>query len=138
MGRYALLLSGAVLLAACAADPRTRETFLTPEGQTVLHNGAGQPFEVRFRAGNGAGDYWCAAGRFAFSEGLSPATRIFRLTPVPRPQGAGIAFAFAFAFAPPPGGAQPTGLLVLGREDGLSASFARQQCGVLDAPPIDL
>jgi len=115
----------AVAVSACATDPQGRSTFVTRENAQVLHNGVAEPFEVRFRAGWGAPDYWCAAGRFADNQRLPLSTRIYRLTPTPRPQGTGM----VFSFSPPPGGGQPTGLATIsGDPNSLSASSARDQC----------
>lgn len=128
MIRTTALASAALLaLAACAPDPLGRDRFVTSEVQTVLYGAPGEPFEVRFKAGNGAGDYWCAAGRFATFLGMSPSTRIYRVSPSPRPQGEGV----SFSFTRPPGGAQPTGLATLGGSDSLSSSSARHQCDII-------
>ena len=133
MIRSALFLSGIVVLSACAPDPLGRETFVTRETQTVLYLGQADPFEVRFKAGNGPSDYWCAAGRYAAFASVSPTTRIYRLSPSPRPQGEGV----TFSFTRPAGGGQATGLVTVGGSDSLSASAARQQCDVLRSQRFD-
>ena len=121
-----LTFSALLALSACdTADPSGRQTFVTRESAVVLHNGVGEPFEVKFKAGFGAPEFWCAAGRFADNQRLSGGTRIYRLTPTPRPQGSGM----VFTFSPPPGGAQPTGLSrISSNPDSLSAFEARDQC----------
>lgn len=129
MVRIALSAIALVVLSACdTTDASGRQTFVTRESAVVLHNGVGEPFEVRFKAGFGAPDFWCAAGRFADNQRLPGATRIYRLTPTPRPQGSGI----LFTFSPPPGGAQPTGLnRISANPDSLSAFEARDQCRIV-------
>ncbi len=118
-----LVLVGA---AACSStSPDGRQVFLTQEQSTVWHQGPNQPFEVRLKAGYGAPDFWCAAGRFATSQGKSLGSRIYRLTPSPRPSGSGM----VFTFTKPPGGGQPTGLgTIIGDRYSLSVSGAREQC----------
>lgn len=133
MIRPALILSAAAALAACAPDPLGRDTFVTKETQTVLYAGPDEPFEVRFKAGNGPGDYWCAAGRYTSFVGRPPSTRIYRISPSPRPQGEGV----TFSFVRPPGGGQPTGLVTVGSADSLSSSAARQQCDLLRLQRFD-
>lgn len=122
--------SALVVLSGCVtADPSGRQTFVTRESAVVLYTSVNDPFEVRFKAGLGAPDYWCAAGRFANRENLSGSTRIYRLTPNPRPQGSGIVFTFV---PPAPGMAQPTGLMrISSNPDSLSAFEARDQCNVV-------
>jgi len=128
MHRIALALTALAVVGACAPDPQGRSTYVTREGAQVLHKGVGEPFEVRFKAGYSAADYWCAAGRFADYERLSTSTRIYRLTPTPRPQGSSV----TFTFSPPSGGAQPTGVASLGgASDSLSALGARDQCTIV-------
>lgn len=129
MRGLALSLAALLTLSACdTADPSGRQTLVTRESAVVLHNGVNEPFEVRFKAGYGAPDFWCAAGRFAENQRLPNGTRIYRLTPTPRPQGSGI----VFTFSPPPDGAQPTGLnRISSNPDSLSAFEARDQCRIV-------
>jgi hypothetical protein len=128
MIRSLIAASAVVFLASCATDPLGRQTFVTTESATVLHNGATEPFEVQLRAGYGAPEFWCAAGRFASSQNMSLGSRIYRLTPTPRPQGSGM----VFTFIPPAGGGQPTGLATIGGAgDSLSGSTARDQCRIV-------
>ena len=129
MRRLFLSFSALLALAACdATDASGRQTFVTRESAVVLHNGVSEPFEVRFKAGFGAPDFWCAAGRFAENQRLQGGTRIYRLTPTPRPQGSGM----VFTFSPPPGGAQPTGLnRISSNPDSLSTFEARDQCRIV-------
>lgn len=126
MFRPAALVASLLALSACVtSDPDGRQTFITRESAVVLYTNVNEPFEVRFKAGYGAPDFWCAAGRFADQQRLPLSTRIYRLTPTPRPQGSGM----VFTFVPPPGGGQPTGLATIGSvSDSLSASSARDQC----------
>jgi hypothetical protein len=126
----AAVASALVLLSGCvASDPSGRQTFVTRESAVVLYTSVNDPFEVRFKAGLGAPDYWCAAGRFADQQRLSGSTRIYRLTPNPRPQGSGMIFTFV---PPAPGEAQPTGLMrISSNNDSLSAFQARDQCNVV-------
>lgn len=126
MFRPAALVASLLALSACVtSDPSGRQTFITRESAVVLYTNVNEPFEVRFKAGYGAPDFWCAAGRFADQQRLPLTTRIYRLTPTPRPQGAGM----VFTFVPPAGGGQPTGLATIGSaSDSLSAASARDQC----------
>ena len=125
MIRSLIAVSALALTASCVADPQGRQTFVTSESATVLHKGISEPFEVMLKAGYGAPDFWCAAGRFGVFQGLPIGSRIYRLTPTPRPQGSGM----VFTFTPPPGGGQPTGLARIGgSSDSLSVTAAREQC----------
>lgn len=129
MFRTAFSAIALIALSACVtADASGRDTFITRESAVVLHNGPSEPFEVKFKAGYGAPDFWCAAGRFADNQRLPGSTRIYRLTPTPRPQASGM----VFTFSPPPGGAQPTGLnRISSSPDSLSAFEARDQCRIV-------
>jgi hypothetical protein len=129
MIRHSALVATLLVLSACATtDSSGRETLITRESAVVLHNGVNDPFEVKFKAGYGAPDFWCAAGRFAENQNLPVGARIYRLTPSPRPQGSGM----AFSFAQPPGGGQPTGLNRISSDpDSLSVSNARDQCRIV-------
>jgi hypothetical protein len=129
MRGLALASAALLTLAACVtSDPSGRQTFITRESAVVLYTNVNEPFEVKFKAGYGAPDFWCAAGRFADQQRLPLSTRIYRLTPTPRPQGSGM----VFTFVPPPGGAQPTGLATIGGPgDSVSAVGARDQCRIV-------
>jgi hypothetical protein len=130
MIRPSAIVATFLVLSACATtDSSGRETFITRESAVVLHNGVNAPFEVKFKAGYGAPDFWCAAGRFADNQSLPVGARIYRITPSPRPQGSGM----VFSFAQPAGGGQPTGLNRISSDpDSLSASGARDQCRVVE------
>jgi hypothetical protein len=129
MVRIAVSLVALAALSACdVTDASGRQTFVTRESAVVLHNGVNEPFEVRFKAGYGAPDFWCAAGRFAENQRLPSGTRIYRLTPTPRPQASPV----VFTFTPPAGGAQPTGLnRISSNPDSLSSFEARDQCRIV-------
>jgi len=131
MFRPSAFVATLLVLSACATpDPSGRQTLVTRESAVVLHNGVNEPFEVKFKAGYGAPDFWCAAGRFAENQRLSTGSRIYRLTPSPRPQGSGIVFTFS---PPPPGVAQPTGLnRITSTPDSLAVFDARDQCRIVN------
>jgi hypothetical protein len=129
MFRPAAFLASLLALSACVtSDSSGRQTFVTRESAVVLYTNVNEPFEVKFKAGYGAPDFWCAAGRFADQQRLPVSQRIYRLTPSPRPQGAGM----TFSFSAPPGGGQPTGLNRISSDpNSLSASDARDQCRIV-------
>ena len=119
----ALALSALALLVGCEDDSGVN-TFITREDATVVFTTLDQPFAVKFRAGFGAPEYWCSAGRFAERFVPGP-TRIFRLTPAPRPRGQDMVFTLV---QPPPGAAQPTGLARFGDSSSLSVFAATDLC----------
>ena len=119
------LTLSAMVLVGCETLPDGVNTFVTRERASVLWTSIDQPFTVRLRAGFGAPDFWCAAGRFAERQGPGT-TRIFRLTPTPRPQGEGMTFTL---IQPPPGVAQPSGLARIGGDPtSLSVFEATRLC----------
>lgn len=122
-----IAFAGLMALAACDS-PTGMNTFITREGTTVNYTTLEAPFVVRLKAGFGAPEFWCAAGRFGEQFVPGP-TRIFRLTPTPRPRGANMEFTFV---APPPGVAQPTGIAQLGGDPfSLSVFEARRLCSTI-------
>jgi hypothetical protein len=129
MFRQTSLLLALIAVSACVTStPTGAKTFVTRESATVIYTSANDPFTVKFKAGYGAPDFWCAAGRFADKQRLSISQPIYRLTPSPRPQGSGM----QFTFVRPAGGGQPTGLnRISSTPDSLTASAARDQCRIV-------
>jgi hypothetical protein len=125
-----LALAFLALSACVTSTPTGAKTYVTRESATVIYTSANEPFTVKFKAGYGAPDFWCAAGRFANQQRLPISQPIYRLSPSPRPQGAPV----QFSFVRPPGGGQPTGLnRISSTPDSLSASAARDQCRIVQA-----
>lgn len=81
-------------------------------------------FFVDYRGRSGATSFWCAAGDYVVRRlGMSPNTRVFRLSPPPRSGGQGIMFSLN------PEGAQDRGVMVWGSKDaGMSAALAQTYC----------
>jgi hypothetical protein len=129
MFRPTSLALALLALSACVTStPTGAKTYVTRESATVIYTSANDPFTVKFKAGYGAPDFWCAAGRFADQQRLSIGQPIYRLTPSPRPQGSPM----EFSFVRPAGGGQPTGLnRISSTPDSLSASAARDQCRIV-------
>ena len=126
MFRTAAVLASLALAACTTTNAAGENTFLTTEGATVIYTDASEPFRVNFRSGAGVKDYWCAAGRAA-TRVAEPSARIYRLTPPDAPAGNPV----VFSLTPPPGGAQPTGLISVGvAGDSVSVAQAKQLCPV--------
>lgn len=118
---------GPVFAAAILAA--TPAAAFTAINDLVVEPSGPDAFNVPWRGDSGAPSFWCAAGDYVIRGlGLSPATRVFRTSPVPRPRGEGIVFSLS------PDNATDTGMVVLGSPDkGLSAGHARALC--LDPRP---
>ncbi len=113
----ALILATALLSASPAL------AFLSENSERVQGSGSGR-FEVLASPGQGASVSWCAAGDYVIRGlGLTPDTRIWRVTAPPRKAGEGVGFALS------PEGAQKSGLLALGlKDESLSAGAAEALC----------
>lgn len=112
-----------IIAALVALLPAAAPAWIAQNGLVVEATGP-QSFTVPYRGLSGARDFWCAAGDYVVRElNLSPTTRIYRTSPVPRPGGDAMDFSLD-----PTRDVGRTGLLVLSDEPGLSASFARLQC----------
>lgn len=117
------ILFAAALAALAVAAPA--HAFVS-SNQMVVEAVGPVTFSVSARGGqNGAIDFWCAAGEFAWRR-LNAANnvRIYRLSEPPRRSGQPVVFSLD-----PAGRASSTGLAIIGRDDGsLSVSSARNQC----------
>jgi hypothetical protein len=114
-----------ILIAAALAAASPANAFTTSNQMRVEAVGP-VTFSVKAAGGqNGAIDFWCAAGEYAWRRlNASNNARIFRLSEPPRRGGQPIVFSLD-----PTGKASRTGLAVIGRDDGsLSVASARNQC----------
>lgn len=111
-----------ILAIVLTITPGTAFAFIAQNGLTVRPTGEAT-FTVPFRGSPAVRDYWCAAGDYVMRDlHLPHNTRIYRTTPKPRKAGQGIDFSLSSE------GAQPSGLLRIGKDEGLSAAFARHFC----------
>ncbi len=120
MGRLRCTVAAVSVLMACALPAAA---FTASNGFRVVSDGS-RGFVVPYSRGT-SGDpaYWCAAGDYAVRAlGLSPSTRIYRMTPPPV-KNAGVRFSLDAK------GAVKPGITVFGSKDaGLSAALAQVQC----------
>ena len=114
-------LAAVAVVGGLATSPA--QAFVASNGLIVEQVNA-TDFFVPFRGRGAASSFWCAAGDFVVQRlGMSPATRVFRLSPPPRRAGDGILFSLNAE------GAQDRGVQVWGSRDaGMSASLARTYC----------
>lgn len=119
MIRHALLLS--LIALPAQAFTAQNDMRVQPTGNTT--------FSVPWRGDSAPQAFWCAAGDYVIRAlGQSPATRIYRTSPLPRRSGQPMQFALS-----PEASIGSTGLAVFGATDGgLSAAFARNLCNHLD------
>lgn len=114
------------LTAATLALVALPASAFVAQNKLLVEPRGGDAFHIPYRGKSGTPEFWCAAGDYVVRElGLSGQTRIYR-TSGPRRSGQGISFSLS------PEGAQPTGLLTLGRPTGLTAAHARQMCNQPD------
>lgn len=114
-----LILAAAVGLTAFAATVTTASAWIADNGLVVRPIDR-TTFEVPYRGKSGPRAFWSAAGDYVVRElGLSPNTRIYRISPPPRRSGQGMTFSLS------PEGAQRTGLAIIGSPLGVRAGHAR-------------
>ena len=97
--------------------------FLAENDLIVKATGT-ETFEVPYRGLSGPSDFWCAAGDYVIRDLKRPVdTLIYRTSSPPRRAGTGMSFSLRAD------GAKKTGLVLLSRGRGVTASHARQLCG---------
>lgn len=102
--------------------PGAASAFFAQNGLVVRGTGEGS-FTVPYQGTPAIRDFWCAAGDYVIRDlHLPHNTRIYRMTPKPRKSGQGIEFSLSSI------GAQPSGLLRFGKDEGLAAAAARHFC----------
>jgi hypothetical protein len=101
------ILLSAALAFGLIASPAS--AWLARNNLVVVPDGKGT-FNIPYRGKSGDSEFWCAAGDYVQNGlGLSPSTRIWRLSEPPRKAKDGIRFSLSAA-----GAASKTGLSVYG------------------------
>ena len=120
MTRLLLLLP--ILLASPA------QAFTAANDLRVVASG-NATFSVPYGDNSAPTAFWCAAGDYVVRGlGQSPATRIYRTSPVPRRSGQGMDFTLVAG-----AGVGKTGLIRLGGDDGsITAANAQAFCSRMD------
>lgn len=115
-------------LALCAAVfAAPAQAFVAQNNMTVRSQGDAT-FYVPYAGRAGTAAFWCAAGDYVVRElGRSNATRIYRISKGFRSSGEGMTFSLS------PEGAGKSGLLILSRDQGVSAGHARMLCDAAGA-----
>jgi hypothetical protein len=117
------ILIPVALVAAMTAAPAS--AWQARNNLVVVPDGTGT-FNIPYRGKSGDSEFWCAAGDYVQNRlGLSPSTRIWRLSEPPRKAKDGIRFSLS-----PEGAASETGLSVFGSgpKDSVSAITAIGVC----------
>lgn len=110
-------------LVALLAFAAPANAFLAQNGLVVEPRG-GTDFTVPYTIASSPRAFWCAAGDYAIRVlKLPKATRIYRTSPPPRRSGQGMNFSLD------PSRATHPGLVRIARSPGLTAAYARFQCG---------